>query len=49
MSLFKATRKLNFKTRSYFKIIKVTKTITILARINDILIEHISEALYYRN
>lgn len=47
--LLKATDRLSLSTRSYFKIIKVARTIADLDNKNDILTEHISEALQYRD
>lgn len=46
--LVKATDKLGLTARSYFKIVKVARTIADLANESDINIEHISEALRYR-
>lgn len=43
-----ATDKLNLSARSYFKVIKVARTIADLSDSNDIKINHISEALQYR-
>jgi magnesium chelatase family protein len=43
-----ATDRLSLSARSYFKIIKVARTIADLEKSNDILIHHISEALQYR-
>ncbi len=47
--LIKATSHLALSARSYFKIIKVSRTIADLAGEKDILVEHISEALQYRS
>jgi len=46
--LLKAANKLSLSARSYFKIIKVARTIADLAGENEIRIEHISEAIQYR-
>lgn len=46
--LLKAADRLALSARSYFKIIKIARTIADLAGENDILVEHISEALQYR-
>lgn len=46
--LLKAVNLLSLSTRSYFKIIKVARTIADLDNKNDITTEHISEALQYR-
>lgn len=43
-----ATARLNVSARSYFKILKVARTIADLDTKKDIAIEHISEALQYR-
>lgn len=47
--LTKAADRLNLSARSYFKTIKVAQTIADLAGSDEITVEHISEALQYRN
>jgi len=47
--LTKAAERLNLSARSYFKTIKVAQTIADLADSDKITVEHISEALQYRN
>jgi magnesium chelatase family protein len=47
--LIKAAERLNLSARSYFKTIKVAQTIADLAGNDRIMVEHISEALQYRN
>jgi len=46
--LLHATQKLNLSARSYFKVLKVSRTIADLDGSNDILVTHIAEALQYR-
>ena len=46
--LLKASERLQLSARSYFKIIKIARTIADLAGEKDISISHISEALQYR-
>ena len=46
--LRQATEKLNLSARSYFRTIKVAKTIADLSQSDEILPEHIAEALQYR-
>ena len=43
-----ATDRLNLSARSYFKIIRVARTIADLENSSDITIQHVSEALQYR-
>lgn len=43
-----ATSRLNLSARSYFKVIKVARTIADLDDAEDISIEHLGEALQYR-
>ncbi len=46
--LAKATERLHLSTRSYFKVIKVARTIADIDSAKDILPSHIAEALQYR-
>jgi magnesium chelatase family protein len=46
--LLAAANRLNLSARSYFKTIKIARTIADLAGEEDISVEHISEALQYR-
>ncbi len=46
--LNKIMQKFNFTARTYHRILKLSRTIADLAGCDDILIEHISEALMYR-
>ena len=46
--LSQATKKIGLTTRSYFKIIKIARTIADLEQTSDISTSHISEALQYR-
>jgi len=46
--LLKAADRLTLSARSYFKVIKVARTIADMAGKDNILVEHISEALQYR-
>jgi magnesium chelatase family protein len=46
--LMAAMQKLNLSARSYFRIIKVARTIADLDSKDEILVQHISEALQYR-
>ncbi len=47
--LEKASEKLNFSSRSYFRILKVARTIADLAGSDSILTEHLAEALQYKS
>ncbi|MEK7072329.1 MAG: magnesium chelatase, partial [Patescibacteria group bacterium] len=46
--LRQATDKLHLSARAYYRIIKVARTIADLADKENILVEHIAEALQYR-
>ncbi len=48
MIMISAASTMNLSARSYFKVIKIAKTIADLAREKDILRNHIAEALQYR-
>ena len=46
--LLNAAKKLDLSARSYFKIIKVARTIADLEQSSDITTTHLAEALQYR-
>ena len=46
--LLSATATMNLTARSYFKVIKIARTIADLAEERDIITNHIAEALQYK-
>jgi magnesium chelatase family protein len=46
--MFRATASMNLSARSYFKVIKIARTIADLAGAKTISTKHLAEALQYR-
>jgi len=46
--MISATSSMNLSARSYFKVIKIARTISDLACVNEITTSHLAEALQYR-